>query len=337
MPRLSVEGAIGIAFGVILFILDKMGIGGKPLYLGLFVLAAVLCMDSVIRSNWATTRAQKILGGGGTAFFYLVFGAWIFLRPHLVSTPEVVKKEPSSTIPAVAPEKPSVSPLANNPSKQKRSKTNQKPNKVESPKIETSPAVQSPGTTDETNTVVDSVHVNVQHHAPKDAVTTEVTRPSTPPQIQINSAPNGIVNAAPNLGSQTINNVPPSRVLSTQQLTAFTAALSKVKGTLRVVQASSSDDVFELSGQLCTAAQNAKWANACSKSRNSGMGTEVVAKGLECYSENWGADDAIAFQDAMKAAQLTCIYFPRAYNTGSPVQYFGTRGVTILIGSPSQN
>jgi hypothetical protein len=59
MPRISIEGAIGIALGVLLLILDKMGIGGLRVYIALFGLAAILCFDSVIRSEWATSDRSK--------------------------------------------------------------------------------------------------------------------------------------------------------------------------------------------------------------------------------------------------------------------------------------
>ncbi|HYL62863.1 MAG TPA: hypothetical protein VE077_09595 [Candidatus Methylomirabilis sp.] len=135
----------------------------------------------------------------------------------------------------------------------------------------------------------------------------------------------------------TTNCVPPSRARSPQQLTGFTAALGKTKGMLRVVMASSADDVFPLSQQLCGAAKNANWGIACPMSRNSNMGTEAIADGLECYSDNWESSDAIALKEAMKSAQLSCKYISEAYNFGSGVTVGGTGGVTILIGSPSRN
>jgi len=69
MPRISIEGAVGIATGVLLLILDKMGIGGLTVYMVLFMVAAILCFDSVIRSEWATSDRSKQtirrFGGGG--------------------------------------------------------------------------------------------------------------------------------------------------------------------------------------------------------------------------------------------------------------------------------
>ncbi len=128
-----------------------------------------------------------------------------------------------------------------------------------------------------------------------------------------------------------------SRVLSDDALRRFVVALTAAKqGTLRVVLASSADDVFELSQQLCGAAHQANWALSCPQSRNAVMGREVIAKGLQCYSEDWRAADATAFQNAMKAAQLSCTYFSNGYDFGG-IQILGTSGVTVLIGSPAQN
>jgi len=64
-----------------------MGVGGKQLYLMLFIIAAVLCADSVVRSDWAATRPRKGFGGAVVALVYLAFGAWIFLRPHASNEP----------------------------------------------------------------------------------------------------------------------------------------------------------------------------------------------------------------------------------------------------------
>jgi hypothetical protein len=132
----------------------------------------------------------------------------------------------------------------------------------------------------------------------------------------------------------TTNCAPISRVLSESRINKFTKAIGAAKGVLRVVPASSADDVIQLSNQLCDAAIKASWGYSCPTSRNSTMGSDATANGLECYSENWEADDAKAFKSAMAAAQLPCRYIPRAYDFRG-VQILGTSGVTILVGSPS--
>jgi Transposase len=74
------------------------------------------------------------------------------------------------------------------------------------------------------------------------------------------------------------------------------------------------------------------WATACSTSRNSDMGSADV-EGFECYSRDWTAKDAVAFKEAMKAANLTCRYIPQGYDLGM----LGTGGVTIFIGRHPQS
>jgi hypothetical protein len=81
MPRFSIEGALGIAAGIILFVLDKVGIGGTLTYLLLFIIAAVLCIHSVARSDWDSGK-RRMGAGGVVLVFYLLFGLWIFARPH---------------------------------------------------------------------------------------------------------------------------------------------------------------------------------------------------------------------------------------------------------------
>jgi hypothetical protein len=91
MPRLSIEGALGIAAAFLLFVLDKMGISNTPVNICLFFLAAFLCIDSIIRSDWArSNKRKKLLAGGGVSIFYLAFGYWIFLYPH--NKPEIERK-----------------------------------------------------------------------------------------------------------------------------------------------------------------------------------------------------------------------------------------------------
>jgi len=132
----------------------------------------------------------------------------------------------------------------------------------------------------------------------------------------------------------TTNCTPQSRVLSEDAVHAFASALSASKhGMLRVVLASSSDDAFPLAEQLCSAAQSVNWGTSCPNSRYTTMGRDVSANGLECYSENWDADDAVAFKDAMRVARLQCNYVQKAYSLPG-IQIGGTGGVTILIGRP---
>lgn len=126
-----------------------------------------------------------------------------------------------------------------------------------------------------------------------------------------------------------------SRVLSPEKLKAFTDALGKAPGgILRIIPAGSGEDIFPLEKQLCDAAGQKGWVTACPTSRNSEMGSADV-EGFECYSQDWNAKDALAFKEAMKAADLTCRYIPQRYNFGGVV-LLGTGGVTILIGRHPQ-
>jgi hypothetical protein len=127
-----------------------------------------------------------------------------------------------------------------------------------------------------------------------------------------------------------------SRVLSPEKLQAFADALSTaLGGMLRVVPAGSGEDIFPLARQLCEAAQKKGWGVVCPTSRNSEMGGADV-EGLECYSQDWTAPDAMAFKKAMKAAELSCKYIPHYYDFGGGIELGGTGGVTILVGRHPQ-
>jgi len=103
--------------GVILFILDKMGIGGIAVYAFLFALAMGLCVDSVIRSDWsAGSKTRKTWGGVGMSAFYLIFGAWIFLRPHKKAESEI-NAPPAINAPAAHDSKASEQPKSPPPKK----------------------------------------------------------------------------------------------------------------------------------------------------------------------------------------------------------------------------
>jgi hypothetical protein len=77
MPRFSTEGAIGIASGVVLLILDKMNVGGFWVYIGLFLLAAILCFHSVL-GDTTKSRAARLKGGISVLVVFLALGLWIF-------------------------------------------------------------------------------------------------------------------------------------------------------------------------------------------------------------------------------------------------------------------
>jgi hypothetical protein len=131
-----------------------------------------------------------------------------------------------------------------------------------------------------------------------------------------------------------------SRVLSPTKLQAFTDALRNAPGgILRIIPAGTGEDIFPLEKQLCGAAQEKRWATACPTSRNAEWGDADV-EGFECYATDWTAKDAVAFKEAMKAADLSCKYFPNGYDFHGFVPLAtGTvqNGVTILIGRHPQS
>jgi hypothetical protein len=161
------------------------------------------------------------------------------------------------------------------------------------------------------------------------------TTPLVQPQTTV-FAPNGIGIGGSNFGTATVNNyVPPSRVLSDDALIRFAKELSTAKGAISVVPASTADDVFPLSQQICQAASIAQWARVCPMTRNSVFGHEVVAQGIVCYSNDWESDDAAAFKNAMKVVNLTCKYIAHGYDFGDGMKLGETDNqVTLIIGSP---
>jgi hypothetical protein len=150
---------------------------------------------------------------------------------------------------------------------------------------------------------------------------------SQPPTITQN-CPSGICNGGDNYGNQTVNNGPIARVISDDALPKMTATLANTYDVLRVVMASSADDVFPLSQRICKAAYDANWGTACSTSRDSSIAPGVVAQGLNCYAADWTQSGPAAFKQAMVLANLSCRYIPQDFQSGGP------GAVTLVIGSP---
>ena len=133
--------------------------------------------------------------------------------------------------------------------------------------------------------------------------------------------------------------IPRSRIMSEQKFQDFAAELGRQKGAIAVVLAGSSDDIFPLATQLCDAAKAANWSYTCPMGRNSIMAGEPEVEGLECYAGDWDSKDALAFKQAMKAAELLCTFISHPWKpqlTGPATitgYHFGTaRTITILIG-----
>lgn len=158
------------------------------------------------------------------------------------------------------------------------------------------------------------------------------------------TSPNGsIVNQnSPNYGTQTVNNVPPSRELSETDYQDFVAILHQGKGSgkLYVIQAGTSDDIGPLSYQMCDAAAAAGWPNMCPASQQSFVINNrlLFVKGIQCYSSDWGAPGPSAFKRAADKVHLGCDYRDGEYPSVSVKPFLFTFGpivgVTIVIGSP---
>jgi hypothetical protein len=127
-----------------------------------------------------------------------------------------------------------------------------------------------------------------------------------------------------------INSLPRDRVMSQEKLAAFTSALGTANGSLGVVPAGSSDDIFPLAHQICDAAQSKGWGLACPTSRNSEMGGVADVEGLKCYSSHWSSPDGVAFKKALTAGGLSCDYIPQGFSQNGVTIMGG--GITILIG-----
>lgn len=199
------------------------------------------------------------------------------------------------------------------------------------------PAEKAPDQTAPTNPppIVKPIpDVPPRKNTPLGEAKTDEPRRSADNQVSVGPCSNVQIGGAGN--TATTNCTPQSRVLSDDAVRAFATALSASKhGVLRVVLASSSDDTFPLAEQLCSAAQSVHWATQCPNNRYSTMGRDSYVSGLACYSEDWNAGDSAAFKNAMQGARLPCNYIPKAYSFGG-IQFGGTGGVTILIGSPGQ-
>jgi hypothetical protein len=170
---------------------------------------------------------------------------------------------------------------------------------------------------------------------PKKGEKQKPSQKSQPPSITtgpISTGPCSNVQVGGSRNEATTNCGTPSRALEEDKVKNFASVLAKTNGTLRVKLSTTAEDAFPLSQQLCKAAEEANWSIACPMSRFSVMGKEEVVSGLACYANDWNVNDALAFKNAMEAANLKCVYHTGSYRFGN-VQILGAGGVTILIGS----
>src|ERR1017187_3407350 len=102
IPGISIEGALGILAGILMFVLDKMAIGGFRMYIVLFCVSAILCLDSVVRSEWAeNNRARQRCGGAAVCVLLGALAIWIFgfhVPPPVEKLVVAEKSEPAQPI-----------------------------------------------------------------------------------------------------------------------------------------------------------------------------------------------------------------------------------------------
>lgn len=298
MPKFSSEGRIGLIMEIAVIILDRLHITPGYIIWPLFIFGALLIADWILRGEWRGRHAETALQKRVAIYSLSALICLGGLAGWLIYRLKTVNS--SETVKNVQPQH-------------------------STPQLPT-PVQPMP----ERDKSISSSHEPIEKHP------SAQTKSKPQSSYSVTNPSGSIINqASPNYGKQIINNVPPSRVRSDEQLAAFEFEFNKVKhGAIRVVFASSADDVFPLSQQICAVALRAKWGTSCPLGRNSQMGREAVADGLQCYSDNWSADDARAFKKAMIAAELECNYHPMAYDFGDGIQIEDPGGVALIIGSP---
>jgi hypothetical protein len=136
-----------------------------------------------------------------------------------------------------------------------------------------------------------------------------------------------------NYGSQTYNQYGPvPRVMSDENLQAFSDALKASMGSLGIVKASTAEDVEPLAEQLRDAAHNAQWGIIVIGAMSADARVPL-AEGIQCYAPDWNRPDAIAFLSAMSAGHLVCDEkLPGSYEWQGSIINGG--GITVVIGRP---
>jgi hypothetical protein len=145
-------------------------------------------------------------------------------------------------------------------------------------------------------------------------------------------APNGIANAAPNYGSQSVTNTPPARQVPADKESDFKAALETAPGSgFGIVEAGTSDDTGPLDRQISRLAHEAGWRQS-RVGQVSGMnGGPPPVDGLQCYlSGGWNTPAGRAFKAALAVANLKCDYYDSAYSFDGITLYGGAP--TLVIG-----
>lgn len=140
-----------------------------------------------------------------------------------------------------------------------------------------------------------------------------------------------IVNqASVNLGTQTVNNAPPSRIPADEQIIKFKSLLAQThpEFMVRVFPAGSSDDVEPTVAKMIDALNDVHWPNSTAGYVGYGGGPIASAEGIECYSDS--SLNMQRFLKAMDALGLKCKLIHHDKLLVGDVN--STSRVTVLIG-----
>ncbi len=107
MPRISVEGTIGLVLEVVLGILDHLHVREPIIVWGLFAVGLILISDSILRSEWASKAEAKavrikrrVFGMIPVVIVFGLFGWWIFGRDRATATAAVSPQSIQHAVPA---------------------------------------------------------------------------------------------------------------------------------------------------------------------------------------------------------------------------------------------
>lgn len=169
MPKLSWEALVGIVLEIVVEILNELHVREPVIVWGLFIVGLVLLLDAIVRSNWRKRR--KFIGV--VAMLAVGFGFGLLINAREKAEATVNESNPA------LPESATVSPAVPRPDLG----TSRKPHRGAVPTKKSQPVVQE--------------NIGGQHNT-----NTEIGTAQGPVAV----APNGIANAAPNLGTQTVTN-----------------------------------------------------------------------------------------------------------------------------------
>jgi hypothetical protein len=153
---------------------------------------------------------------------------------------------------------------------------------------------------------------------------TVVQKPSV---INSPNCPKGICPTAPNFGTQTVYNAPPSRLLDDEHANKFKAAVAGVDGVY-VFPRGTDQDVIPLATQLCSLFPQASCPGIDGSTMSFPQEVQTQVVGLHCFL----AGDEI--KRAFQGSGLTCVYengpFIRRQAGGGTATLYAP---TILIGN----